>query len=114
MADIKVEMVLKGPCITSLVRKQIHSPSTHHRTGRRDVKTSLLAGPPKPGAPKPVGTGSIRKFFEFFVVKMTADQAKLKGLKIQTGVVQRLNNEIRYYTKEEQQLLAKFEKLQVC
>ena len=45
---------------------------------------------------------------------MTVDESlktKVKQLKIQTGVVQRLNKEIRYYMKEEASLLARFEKL---
>ncbi len=44
---------------------------------------------------------------------MTIDEVKnkLKQLKIYAGIVQRLNNEIRYYSKEEAALLEKFEKL---
>ena len=42
---------------------------------------------------------------------MKSDSGKLKSLRIQTGVVQRLNNELRYYTKEADSLKLKYEKL---
>ncbi len=41
-------------------------------------------------------------------------KSKLKQLKIQTGIVQRLNKEIRYYMKEEAALLEKFENLKAA
>ena len=37
--------------------------------------------------------------------------SKLKSLRIQTGVVQRLNNELRYYAKEAEVLKLKYEQL---
>ncbi len=36
---------------------------------------------------------------------------KLKSLRIQTGVVQRLNNELRYYSNEADSLKTKYERL---
>ena len=39
------------------------------------------------------------------------EDAKLKSLRIQTGVVQRLNNEVRYYGKEADALKLKYEEL---